>query len=234
MKVCTKCSHNNEDDAKFCVKCGEGLEAQHKAQSQIEIETMQCVNCGYNNKKGVKFCGNCGSSLASDTIKKKRYLWLLVLPVVIIMPFLLLTYWDDIGEAFERDFNLYATLNHSKYISMDGESDIIITLNPKYRLSINDILVREMDICWEAEVSGGLYYIAKNRIMGHHLDYNPNGMIPPIIRIKFIDDKNIAISVDANKGYNRCFTIYIGSMKTGDDTSILFYQKGSMGSILRN
>ena len=63
MKVCTKCSHNNEDDAKFCVKCGEGLEAQYKAQSQIGIETMRCVNCGYNNKKGVKFCGNCGSKL---------------------------------------------------------------------------------------------------------------------------------------------------------------------------
>lgn len=30
MKVCTKCSHNNEDDAKFCVKCGNGFNVRKK------------------------------------------------------------------------------------------------------------------------------------------------------------------------------------------------------------
>ena len=86
MKTCTKCSHNNEDNAKFCVKCGEGLEAQHKAQSQIEIETMQCAKCGYNNKKGVKFCGNCGSSLAQDSKKIKRFFgWLLGLFGIVVL-----------------------------------------------------------------------------------------------------------------------------------------------------
>lgn len=30
MKVCTKCSHNNEDNAKFCVKCGNGFNVRKK------------------------------------------------------------------------------------------------------------------------------------------------------------------------------------------------------------
>ena len=48
--ICSNCSHENLDDAKFCENCGQTLE-------QI------CNKCGTQNKAEAKFCRSCGNDL---------------------------------------------------------------------------------------------------------------------------------------------------------------------------
>lgn len=48
--ICPKCGEHNEEDAKFCDKCGTKL---------VNV----CPNCGTENKADAKFCSNCGKEL---------------------------------------------------------------------------------------------------------------------------------------------------------------------------
>jgi class 3 adenylate cyclase/tetratricopeptide (TPR) repeat protein/ribosomal protein L40E len=47
---CSKCHHENPEDAKFCNKCGNKLE-------------LACLKCGKVNPSGSKFCNGCGHDL---------------------------------------------------------------------------------------------------------------------------------------------------------------------------
>ena len=47
---CPKCQFENPKAMKFCVECGNKLEAI-------------CPNCGFNNSPSFKFCGECGNNL---------------------------------------------------------------------------------------------------------------------------------------------------------------------------
>jgi predicted amidophosphoribosyltransferase len=47
---CRKCQTENPDGMKFCVECGNKLEAI-------------CPKCGFGNAPSHKFCGECGHNL---------------------------------------------------------------------------------------------------------------------------------------------------------------------------
>ena len=47
---CPKCQFENPEGLKFCVECGNKLEAI-------------CPKCGFSNSPSFKFCGECGHNL---------------------------------------------------------------------------------------------------------------------------------------------------------------------------
>lgn len=67
MKKCPKCGTENNDNAKFCIKCGHKftLNSNPKTAQQNSNVTM-CPNCGKPNPKTAKFCRYCGHQLATQ------------------------------------------------------------------------------------------------------------------------------------------------------------------------
>jgi class 3 adenylate cyclase/predicted ATPase len=51
---CSRCGHDNKDEAKFCNECGDRLE-------------VACAACSTPNPPGSKFCSECGTSLAMQS-----------------------------------------------------------------------------------------------------------------------------------------------------------------------
>ena len=49
--ICSKCQHENPEDARFCNGCGHKLE-------------LVCPECGKANPCGSRFCNGCGHNLA--------------------------------------------------------------------------------------------------------------------------------------------------------------------------
>lgn len=62
---CQKCNFQNEDNAKFCTRCGCNL--------QVEVsENLVCPVCGKEFLSGIKFCTIDGSKLVSRTALTPR------------------------------------------------------------------------------------------------------------------------------------------------------------------
>ena len=51
--LCSSCSYDNPEGAKFCGECGKPL-------------ANQCPACGFENPIGFKFCGDCGNRLKGE------------------------------------------------------------------------------------------------------------------------------------------------------------------------
>ncbi|MBC8456439.1 MAG: zinc ribbon domain-containing protein, partial [Deltaproteobacteria bacterium] len=51
---CPSCQHENPDEAKFCIECGNPIE-------------FQCPKCGANTPRTSKFCMECGHNLTQPT-----------------------------------------------------------------------------------------------------------------------------------------------------------------------
>ncbi|MCL2157595.1 MAG: zinc ribbon domain-containing protein [Methanobrevibacter sp.] len=58
-KSCSNCGYINNENAKFCLNCGNSLE------SDIVQEDNFCRKCGSRNLAGSNFCEFCGSPLAT-------------------------------------------------------------------------------------------------------------------------------------------------------------------------
>lgn len=52
---CSNCGHENQEDARFCVKCG-------KSNDGSGSGTLYCSSCGKENLQGASFCAFCGAS----------------------------------------------------------------------------------------------------------------------------------------------------------------------------
>ena len=61
-KICSKCGFSNNDDAKFCLECGNSLE------SNAVKEGVSCPSCNSVNPLDSVFCKECGSSLDSESV----------------------------------------------------------------------------------------------------------------------------------------------------------------------
>ena len=61
-KICSKCGFSNNEDANFCVECGNILE------SGTVQEGISCPSCNMINPPNSEFCKECGSLLSSETI----------------------------------------------------------------------------------------------------------------------------------------------------------------------
>src|SRR5712692_8623519 len=48
--LCRKCSAENPQDAKFCIRCGTSFQ-------------RRCEKCGYQNPPDARFCAQCGAPL---------------------------------------------------------------------------------------------------------------------------------------------------------------------------
>lgn len=78
--VCLNCGASNEEEAKFCSKCGSELtddysldkESYNEDSNIYEVKTLEevkeryCTKCGSKLHNDSKFCSNCGQSTQSD------------------------------------------------------------------------------------------------------------------------------------------------------------------------
>jgi len=55
---CFNCGHENQEDARFCVKCGKSIDVSGNG-------TLYCSSCGKENLQGVSFCAFCGAPLGA-------------------------------------------------------------------------------------------------------------------------------------------------------------------------
>src|SRR4051812_22826291 len=55
MIACTRCGHENPEDANFCGQCGLRL-----------ADERQCPQCGRGNPPDLRFCRGCGGALDTD------------------------------------------------------------------------------------------------------------------------------------------------------------------------
>lgn len=62
--ICNNCGNNNNDENKFCIKCGKELSVIKNTSPNA------CPNCGAENGESSKFCVSCGKQLIlkSETI----------------------------------------------------------------------------------------------------------------------------------------------------------------------
>ena len=65
--LCSKCGNNSPDDSKFCVYCGNKLEAVVNASSTTN---NTCKGCGTVLEPGVKFCTKCGMKQESAPVQQ--------------------------------------------------------------------------------------------------------------------------------------------------------------------
>ncbi len=88
MKKCIKCGVEYEDDARFCPKCGEPLQAENVCQKcgkPITVEDVFCRYCGHKIEKeyrcekcnavlneGAKFCPECGTKVENPVVSNKN------------------------------------------------------------------------------------------------------------------------------------------------------------------
>ena len=88
MKKCIKCGIEYEDDARFCPKCGEPLQAENVCQKcgkPITVEDVFCRYCGHKIEKeyrcekcnavlneGAKFCPECGTKVENPVVSNKQ------------------------------------------------------------------------------------------------------------------------------------------------------------------
>lgn len=69
--ICTKCSSQIPDGAKFCPNCGASFMASHDVMPSSAPETEKkyyCEKCGLELSRGVKFCGVCGGAAKARDI----------------------------------------------------------------------------------------------------------------------------------------------------------------------
>jgi TM2 domain-containing membrane protein YozV len=55
---CSNCGQENQEGAKFCVKCGKSIDGSCNG-------TLYCSSCGKENLQGVFFCAFCGASIGA-------------------------------------------------------------------------------------------------------------------------------------------------------------------------
>ena len=55
---CSGCGYENQEDARFCVKCGRSIDGS-------DSNILYCPSCGKENLRGVSFCAFCGASLGT-------------------------------------------------------------------------------------------------------------------------------------------------------------------------
>lgn len=81
--ICKSCGFELEEDAVFCVNCGNKVEeiaeevkeektaeAEEENQEEVEIDYVFCPHCGEQNTTEAAFCGSCGKALKSSVAEQ--------------------------------------------------------------------------------------------------------------------------------------------------------------------
>ena len=68
--ICTKCGLDNNQNAKFCRRCGAKLETERPGGKTER--GLHCPRCGAPVKPGVKFCRNCGAKLENPELPEEK------------------------------------------------------------------------------------------------------------------------------------------------------------------
>jgi uncharacterized membrane protein YvbJ len=55
--ICANCQTPNDEDGKYCLRCGQALVSQ-------EPQPASCPKCGVQTKPHATFCTQCGTSLS--------------------------------------------------------------------------------------------------------------------------------------------------------------------------
>ncbi len=101
-KTCPNCKAKNGPNARFCEKCGAGLNAVSNKVSDDKRQV--CPACGAENKQVAKYCEKCGTSLNAQNISaqnggrsdrgfgmQKNRWWILLIPIAAIAIFYLVS-----------------------------------------------------------------------------------------------------------------------------------------------
>ena len=62
LVICPSCDAENAEEAKFCAKCGAGLQKLEPAAEEI-TGVVCCKSCNAENALDAKFCCGCGSAM---------------------------------------------------------------------------------------------------------------------------------------------------------------------------
>lgn len=237
MKYCSLCGHANEDDALFCVKDGYKLGEPVDGIQEDKSKKQICTKCGFENDSNIKFCGGCGNPLDVNVQFKKankggfsKFIIVLSFILVIIVGFFLVknTYDNDFSELFddfielfekEKEYHFNVNMHHSSEIDMDGE-----TINFSIDTNIESFDMNELDfgvsgVGWFRANYGGSYIPDAKSVWAKYAK-------KPIINVEIVNDKNFKITIDRNRGFRRCFTIWINGPESKFDR-IYIEQDGS-------
>lgn len=72
MKICPTCQFQNDDQTKYCRKCGAIVQAPLMV-SPVPPQTVICPRCRSANPFGTRFCGNCAQPLTQDAARSQQY-----------------------------------------------------------------------------------------------------------------------------------------------------------------
>lgn len=237
MKYCSQCGHANEDDALFCVKdgckLGEPIDGIQEDKSKKQI----CTKCGFENESNIKFCGGCGKPLDVNVQTKKakrvsfsKFVIVVSFIIVMIVGFFLAknTYDNDFSELFddfielfeaeEKEYYINVNMHHSSEIDMDGE-----TINFSVDTNIESFDMNKLDfsvsgVAWKRANHEGFYEPSAKSVWAKYAK-------DPIINVEIVNDKNFKITIDRNRGFRRCFTIWVTASESIFDR-IYFEQDG--------
>lgn len=228
MKYCTQCGHANDDDALFCEKDGCRLDNPVEDIQSKDTKTQVCEKCGFENGMDMKFCGKCGFPLSKISSEKKEgnngCLFAMLLPPVIFVAVILYLVASNSPDLFEKGTYLNVICYHSKEIDMDGETINLSIDTDADWLKIKDINIWVDGMMWETD-----------RYDMRHVDYHykisgyENYAKEPVVNIELVDDRSFRITVDKNRGYNRCFTIKVEDSKERFFSRTFFTQDGYKG-----
>lgn len=66
---CPQCGFENRDDARFCKRCGHGLEAATPSKA-VPSPPSHCPACGAALKPAARFCARCGQALEPPSARQ--------------------------------------------------------------------------------------------------------------------------------------------------------------------
>ena len=219
MKYCTQCGHANEDDALFCEKDGCRLDKTVEDIQSKDIKTQVCEKCGFENGIDMKFCGKCGSAFDKNKRKKDKNGGTPIVTVFSI-PFVVIVCLCVVAYSYDKDFSdwseflqgsskketyLNVTCHHSEEIDIDGETiSFRIDTNADW-FNIKNIDISVFNTCGAclSRSDSKVYYLGEES-----LD-NKNFAKKPIFDVEFIDERSFRITINRNRGYNRCFRIEV-------------------------
>ena len=86
-KKCENCKTLNEENSKFCSKCGKSLNTKKSTELESNLgNKIICPFCRAENDKNVVFCGNCGENLSTpQSIKNSTPLKLAIVGEFLII-----------------------------------------------------------------------------------------------------------------------------------------------------
>lgn len=141
MAYCRKCGTELNDGVKFCPKCGEKVEENHK---------QQCQQCGFERQGTEKFCPKCGTPFESSEIveeKKnpiRRYAIVGILCLLVLLACIYFIFFNDINNT--KPTVEFVTVDTAYYENTSDSYDNTTSQNTQEQFDTDDNNEDEVDV----------------------------------------------------------------------------------------